>query len=115
MVDQGYQTFAVVFTSILIAIIILLLIIMFLDTIINENEIYKDSNFFCKLIWHCDIFGRLFGTRNSIIIPKEVDMPKSKGGSNSEMFGGCGGSCNNFNLSSSLTYDPQIFLQKRKH
>ena len=42
-------------------------------------------------------------------------MPKSKGGSNSEIFGGCGGSCNNYNLSSSLTYDPQIFLQKRKH
>lgn len=114
MVDQGYQTFAVVFTSILIAIIILLLIIMFLDTIINDNQIYEDSNFFCKLIWHCDIFGRLFGTRNSIMIPKEADMPRSNGG-NSEMFGGCGGSCNNYNLSSSLTYDPQIFLQKRKH
>ena len=114
MVDQGYQTFAVVFTSILIAIIILLLIIMFLDTIINENQIYKDSNFFCKLIWYCDIFGRLFGTRDSLMMPPESEMPKTKGG-NSEMFGGCGGSCNNYNLSSSLTYDPQIFLQKRKH
>ena len=113
MVDQGYQTFAVVFTSILIAIIILLLIIMFLDTIINENQIYKDSNFFCKLIWHCDIFGRLFGTRDSLMMPPESEMPKT--GGNSEMFGGCGGSCNNYNLSSSLTYDPQIFLQKRKH
>lgn len=115
MVDQGYQTFAVVFTSILIAIIILLLIIMFLDMIINKNQIYEDSNFFYKLIWHCDIFGRLIGTRDSSMMPPESEMPKSKGGSNSEMFGGCDGSCNNYNLSSSLTYDPQIFLQKRKH
>lgn len=113
MVDQGYQTFSVVLTSILIAIIILLFIIMFLDMILNKSEIYEDSGFFHKLIWHCDIFGRLFGTRETTIKPKYSEMPK--GGSNSEMIGGCGGSCNNYNLTSSLTYDPQIFLQKRKH
>ena len=115
MVDQGYQTFAVVFTSILIAIIILLLIIMFLDVIINRNGIGSNTGFFFKLIYHIDIFGRILNIRPNYQSVGQIsqdissEIPIKEG-----MTGGCG-SCNNYNLSSSLTYDPQIFLQKRKH
>ena len=122
MVDQGYQTFSVVLTSILIAIIILLLIIMFLDIIINKGGLYKNAGFFNKLIYTIDLIGKIFKIRpfynKDIIAP-----PSTMGGQLSQdisseipkgITGGCG-SCNNYNLSSSLTYDPQIFLQKRKH
>lgn len=125
MVDQGYQTFSVVLTSILIALIILLLIIMFLDIIINRGGLYKDAGIFNRLIYYLDIFGKIFKTRPHY--NKDIGAPPSSVGgqlsqsTDSEIFnkpqglsGGCG-SCNNFNLSSSLTYDPQIFLKKRNH
>lgn len=119
MVDKGYQTFSVVVTSIIIAIIILLLIIMFLNMIVNKNTVNENSGFFNKIIWHCDIFGRLIGTRLSKthsyqLSSNQIDDPKEKLANNSTMNGGCG-NCNSFSLSSSLTYDPQIFLKKRKH
>lgn len=127
MVDQGYQTFSVVLTSVLIALIILLLIIMFVDIIINKNGIQSDSGFFKKLIYHLDIMGKLFKTRprynrqemlelqnlgesleeSSSVVPVKEDVQVQQAG-------GCG-SCNNYKLTSSLTYDPQMFLKKRKH
>lgn len=121
MVDQGYQTFSVIITSILIALIILLLIIMFLDIIINRGGIYKDSGIFNRLIYHLDILGKIFKTRphysyQGIQLQPlgESSQENSSEISDKGQKGGCG-SCNNFNLSSSLTYDPQIFLKKRKY
>lgn len=113
MVDQGYQTFSVVLTSIVIALVILLLIIMFMNAIINRDGIIKESGSFKKLIYHLDIFGKIFNIRpkyqSGDQISQDISSEIPKG-----ITGGCG-SCNNYNLSSSLTYDPQIFLQKRKH
>lgn len=115
MVDQGYQTFSIVLSSIVIALVILLLIIMFMNAIINRDGIIKESGFFKKLIYHLDIFGKIFNIRPKYQSGGQIsqdissEIPIKEG-----MTGGCG-SCNNYNLSSSLTYDPQIFLQKRKH
>ena len=115
MVNRGYQIFSVSITSIIIALVILLLIIMFIDAIINRGGIVKESRFFYKLIYHLDIFGKIFNIRPdykrlggqfSQDISSEIPIKEG-------MTGGCG-SCNNYSLSSSLTYDPQIFLQKRK-
>lgn len=115
MVNRGYQIFSISITSIIIAVIILLLIIMFLDVIINRDGIGSNTGFFFKLIYHIDIFGRILNIRpkyqpgGQISQDISSEIPIKEG-----MPGGCG-SCNNYNLSSSLTYDPQIFLQKRKH
>lgn len=126
MVDQGYQTFSVIITSILIALIILLLIIMFIDIIINKNGIQSDSGFFKKLIYYLDVMGRIFKTRpryNRQGMIELQSLSESSQESNSidvkqkeqiGQAGGCG-NCSNYKLSSSLTYDPQIFLKKRKY
>ena len=126
MVDQGYQSFSVVLTSIVIALVILLLIIMFIDIIINKNGILSDSGFFKKLIYHLDIMGKIFKTRpryNRQGIIELQSLSESSQESNSNdvkqkeqlgQSGGCG-NCSNYKLSSSLTYDPQIFLKKRKY
>ena len=63
MVNRGYQIFSVSITSIIIALVILLLIIMFIDAIINRGGIVKESRFFYKLIYHLDIFGKIFNIR----------------------------------------------------
>lgn len=114
MVDQGYQTFSVVLTSIIIALLILLLIIMFLDIIVNKGGITKESGFFKKLIYHIDIIGKIFEIRPQLQYSGGSLQEISSEISDKGQKGGCG-SCNNFNLSSSLTYDPQIFLKKRNH
>lgn len=121
MADKGYIKFSVIFTSIIVAIIAILLIIFLLDLI------FRRSNKFGDFIYHIDLIRRLINlTFEKHSSSQYLNMPKGtelselgSGGINrneqpqvlEEVHGGCGGSC--YSLSSSLTYDPQIFLKKR--
>lgn len=123
MTDKGYIKFSVIFTSIIVAIIAILLIIFLLDLI------FRRSNKFGDFIYHIDLIRRLINltfekqiSSHYLNITKGAEL--SEKGSESikekeqpqvleEVHGGCGGSC--YSLSSSLTYDPQIFLKKRMH
>ena len=119
MADKGYIKFSVIFTSIIVAIITILLIIFLLDLI------FRRSNKFGDFIYHIDLVRRLINlTFEKHSSSQYLNMSKGtelselgSGGINrneqqvQEIHGGCGGSC--YSLSSSLTYDPQIFLKKR--
>ena len=122
MADKGYIKFSVIFTSIIIAIIAILLIIFLLDLI------FRRSNKFGDFIYHIDLIRRLIkltfekhSSSQYLSMSKGIELSEMGSGRINgneqqqvqEVHGGCGGSC--YSLSSSLTYDPQIFLKKRMH